>query len=1415
MPWGYVWPGDKLGLPPGLTMNRNNCTIEGTPTGSTGSYSITTQVTNVSNVYRSFAVMRIVVEEPIPPIHLDPDPLAFMIPKTYGQDLEWGQSGRYYEFQPVVTGGKPFMDTGTPRYSWSVDSLPSGLSMNPDTGLINGVPALAGTYNFNITAKDMEGAYISTNVNLDINFVSRPYFLYVPWNMYLPEGTELEDYTGYTFTGAAGLENVYTFQQWGLPTGLTLDPNTGLVSGTPAQGTHGTHLVRIWVEDQYTLDHGLSEFYRYVYITINKAAAKVYSESFNTDICTGDYFDNCTMGTPPPKHGLLQDYWTFASFGFMNFTKIGADPEVNQCMPPSNDENFFTAVQNAQPVSGLGKMINAENMAVQYFIDAAGVKSSCPDVFPEDVSSCQKNYILMLTSGESADEPATPEVFDDSTNADKCLSVPDECKTLTYSLSKNACYGYEQDLRPNCATAADMERPGDQTVNTYVVHTMGQNADILKETATSSDGQYYFASNAREIKEKLETALQDMIKKAAAGTAASVLASGEGSGANIIQAIYYPKRRFLDTQSGLYDEISWIGKLSAFWFYSDPYLRYSDIREEADPMNSPPSLSLSQDHVITPFFNSISRFVEADEWKDVDGNGVIDLLHPEVGTSNDLHLDHKDFEEVPALWEAGKMLWKRDLNTDPRTIYMNLDGSSNMQIFSNSLAGDSTLQGYMQTVGVANTTDVINFVHGYEVPGKRPRMVKVDIDGDGQTELEPRVWKLGDILDSSPVIASKGVPTNLYNEDYCDDSYEKFFTLSDSYNERGMVYAGGNDGMLHAFKLGYLEQTPGEDPLATLYNSPGGQNLYGSGIDQLGYEKWAFIPRNALPYLKYTMENNYCHVYMVDQTVTMVDASICESTLNADGTGTKNTQDAAQCGGDPSFPRREDSWRSILVGGMRYGGGCKPATASCTVDTNGDGAVNDDDCIKVPVQTASGENVGYSSYFALDITNEDTPVFLWEFSHPELGHTTTGPTFVRFKVPEGDWNTLGQWYALFGSGPTGPIDKLHRQYLGASDQSVKIFVLDLKTGEFPSTLPGGYVEPVDPINNGFIHTMGKVSRDFTNFEDVGGAGCESWADYDSDAVYMGYTSKCESGDVMANGATCPVGTWRNGGIVRILTGQKADPDLWKVSTMIEDIGPVFSAPEILRDTHDNVVWVFVGTGRYFYERVEPWITGTSSPDAAHGQYYTKSISDDLETQREILAFIDPCSLAGSAQDAYGSPAEALDCTAKALYSDLLDVTDDPANTTAGPWRISLDLPDPAEPRYDQYNNKMLNPDGTEVTDSVGAERVLTNIKATLTNQMLTVTTFKPYTDQCMLGGKTYLWALNMATGGALSAASLRGIAILQVSTGNIKKVDLSEDFILEGGRKTTGEDGLTTVTAPVMSEPPRGTPKILHILERH
>ena len=276
----------------------------------------------------------------------------------------------------------------------------------------------------------------------------------------------------------------------------------------------------------------------------------------------------------------------------------------------------------------------------------------------------------------------------------------------------------------------------------------------------------------------------------------------------------------------------------------------------------------------------------------------------------------------------------------------------------------------------------------------------------------------------------------------------------------------------------------GTNDWACLYNS--------TASIPLGKELWAFIPKNALPYLKYFTDPEYCHVYTIDLSPYLVDASI-----GAPGTGDIS---------DQAKPIDGSTWRTILIGGMRLGGASRGTTTSCA-DVSGDGSK---DCVNTPVDV-SGSSVGYSSYFALDITDSSLtrmisviiPSYFWEFSNSQLGYATTGPAVAKIVS---DTTKNGKWYVVFGSGPTGPIETTNNQFMGSSDQNLRLFVLDLKTGTLLRTIDTG-------IQYAFAGSMFNASHDYKR------------DNYQDDAIYLGYTKRTSSSPY----------SWTDGGVGRLVT----------------------------------------------------------------------------------------------------------------------------------------------------------------------------------------------------------------------------------------------------------------------------------------
>ncbi len=143
----------------------------------------------------------------------------------------------YSHFFPV-TG-----DTPPDVFTISVGALPAGLTINAVTGEVSGIPlGPAGTSNFTVHVVDSllatADAACSIEVNAALAITAAP-----------PSGLQGSAYS-YPVPATGGV-TPYTFSisVGTLPPGLTIDPATGVISGTPTQA--GVFPFTVHVEDSY------------------------------------------------------------------------------------------------------------------------------------------------------------------------------------------------------------------------------------------------------------------------------------------------------------------------------------------------------------------------------------------------------------------------------------------------------------------------------------------------------------------------------------------------------------------------------------------------------------------------------------------------------------------------------------------------------------------------------------------------------------------------------------------------------------------------------------------------------------------------------------------------------------------------------------------------------------------------------------------------------------------------------------------------------------------------------------------------------------------------------------------------------------------------------------------------------------
>ena len=836
--------------------------------------------------------------------------------------------------------------------------------------------------------------------------------------------------------------------------------------------------------------------------------------------------------------GIIQAMWDRARFGLM-FFNYGAKFEkpywqrdggkmADWIFGPGQNINFVTQVQNTDP-STWTPLAESLYEAIRYFEAGRSAYNGGQNYASHDPIQhwCQKNFVIILTDGESTKDKnipggawgnpiSDPNGFNVKSYMDSIASNEGyssqwnvEANTMdgTYYLEGVAYYAHTTDLRTNLQNT--------QNLTIYTVFAFDESPvgkDLLKKTAKyggfidknnnnvpdlqsewDQDGDsipdnYYEAQNGYALENALLQAIADILKRASSGTAVSVLSTSTRGSGCLAQAYFLPS---LTGQNN--EELSWVGELKGLWI--DPY---GQIREDTDASydasgtNVKAQLELDKDKILK-FFNNGTKTVGHTYSSDQYGKVAFPCSPDET----------KELANFAVIWNAGKKLWEMD--ADNRNIYTSTDGSFLIDFKTNNA---STLKNYLRACDATDAQNIINYVRGEDVDicldsdngscsyttctkGHRERALSIN--------GTQHIWKLGDIVYSTPRILSH-FALNTYDIRYNDLTYTDFIkekaydpTASNPIKRNDYLFVGANDGMLHCFYLGKIKETTPDNThpgLKAILEDPESK--------EPAKELWAYIPMNALPYVKYLAYPDYCHIYFVDQRALLIDASI---------------------NGNASASKTKDSWRTILIGEMRFGGSPNPPNDAPTVN---------------------GKKVGYSSIFALDITDPGAPSLLWEFSDPDLGFTTSYPAIIRI----GPSDRNGHWYVVLGSGPT--------DYNGDTPPNKGyLYVIDLRNGDLAGKLEVG--------NNTYVGDCLAVDPD---------------NDYSVDAIYCGTVQK--QGNAPLKGELLRILT-REQNPVKNAQGQITN---WQVTTLCDADAPITASPELAFDEKGNL-WCFFGTGKFF------------------------------------------------------------------------------------------------------------------------------------------------------------------------------------------------------------------------------------------
>jgi hypothetical protein len=249
--------------------------ISGTPT-ATGTINFTVQVTDSASSV-AIKALSITVVGP---------------PSVTTASLANASQNTPYNAAVAATGG-------TPSYTWSitVGSLPTGLTLNVNTGAITGTPTGTGTSNFTVQVSD-------ANAQTGIKALSVT--VLVPPTITTASFPTAEENVAYnTAVAATGGTPAYTWSitVGSLPAGLTLNVNTGAITGSATSTGTSNFTVQVTDANSLSSNKALSITVAGPTITTTSLPNGTQNVAYNTTVVatggTTPYTWSLSAGTLP------------------------------------------------------------------------------------------------------------------------------------------------------------------------------------------------------------------------------------------------------------------------------------------------------------------------------------------------------------------------------------------------------------------------------------------------------------------------------------------------------------------------------------------------------------------------------------------------------------------------------------------------------------------------------------------------------------------------------------------------------------------------------------------------------------------------------------------------------------------------------------------------------------------------------------------------------------------------------------------------------------------------------------------------------------------------------------------------------------------------------------------------------------
>lgn len=439
--------------------------------------------------------------------------------------------------------------------------------------------------------------------------------------------------------------------------------------------------------------------------------------------------------------------------------------------------------------------------------------------------ACQQNFTILTTDGywngaagvTTGNDAIGNQDNEDSGYSKRADGAYDGGLTdATDTLADVAMYYYQTDLRPNMedkVPTTSKDRNAKQHMNTF---TLGLGLD--GELDYRSDYEVANEGDFAEIKQGLRnwpipaadspSALDDLWHAAVNG-----------------RGLYFSAKQPKELISGLRSALAGVSDRTG---------------AAAASATSSPNITQTDNYIFSSTYRSV-------HW---DGDVQAQTINPSDGTVSEAHV----WSAQAQLSGGGRSIFKfdRDSKAVEPFAWDNLS-TEEKAYFNNKCELLSQCNGFdADTKEIANSGEnLLNYLRGHA--GHSGEVTQTDKAYRLRTHL------LGDIVNSAPAYVKQ---PRFNFIDNVAPNYQAF--KNEQADRHGMLYVGGNDGMLHAFNT------------------------------TNGAESWAYVPHSVMPNMYKLADKNYGanHQFLVDGSPQVMDV----------------------------YDASTSAWRTILVGGLNAGG---------------------------------------------------------------------------------------------------------------------------------------------------------------------------------------------------------------------------------------------------------------------------------------------------------------------------------------------------------------------------------------------------------------------------------------------------------------------------------------------------------------